>query len=127
MRESVLVPRFEGNINFNAQHSPMGAFMSFTCGHFGTGGGIGVEIGRPANQNLFIGVKRGDRKSRESIKCLPFARVSNATPPVSAADFHADDPHLAPANIAQLPAPAITYYSADEISRHYGWAPDTWA
>ena len=27
-----------GNINFNAQHSPMGAFMSFTCGHFGTRG-----------------------------------------------------------------------------------------
>src|SRR3954468_14827630 len=107
MRESVLVPRFEGNINFNAQHSPMGAFMSFTCGHFGTGAGIGVEIGRPANQNLFVGVKRGDRKSRESIKCLPFARTSNAPAPVSATDFQVDDPHLAPANVAPLPAPAV--------------------
>ncbi|MBC8105504.1 MAG: hypothetical protein H7Z14_02850, partial [Anaerolineae bacterium] len=119
MRESVSDPRFEGNINFNAQHSPMGAFMSFTCGHFGTGGGIGVEIGRPANQNLFIGVKRGDRKSRESIKCLPFARTTNAQSAISASDFHADGAHPA--------TPSVSFYSKDEISRHYGWATDTWA
>src|SRR3954451_14518223 len=74
MRESVLVPRFEGNINFNAQHSPMGAFMSFTCGHFGTRGGIGVEIGSPAQQDLYIGVKDGDRFSKSPLKCLPFYR-----------------------------------------------------
>ena len=36
-------------IGFNAQHSPMGAFMSFTCGHPGTKGGIGLQIGQPAN------------------------------------------------------------------------------
>ncbi|CAN5527732.1 hypothetical protein BH09PLA1_BH09PLA1_12070 [soil metagenome] len=119
MPESALVPRFQGNINFNAQHSPMGAFMSFTCGHFGTGGGIGVEIGRPANQNLFIGVKRGDRKSRESIQCLPFARAAHAPGAVSASDFHAGDAHAA--------APSVSFYSKDEISRHYGWATDTWA
>src|SRR6186997_3410755 len=101
---AVAVPNFGGKINFNAQHAPAAAFMSFTCGHFGTGGGIGVEIGRPANQNLFIGVKQGDRKSRESVKCLPFARTSNAPVAVSASDFHAEDPHLAPANVAPLPA-----------------------
>src|SRR5437016_12224517 len=67
---------FSGNINFNAQHAPMGAFMSFTCGHFGSGGGIGVEAGRPADQNLFIGVKRGDRKSSAPVRCLPFLRTS---------------------------------------------------
>lgn len=117
MREPVLVPRFEGNINFNAQHAPMGAFMSFTCGHFGTGGGIGLEIGRPANQNLFIGVKRGDRRSRESIKCLPFAR--NASPAASAADYQVEQAHVA--------APSVSFYSKDEISRHYGWATDAWA
>ena len=27
-----------GPIGFNAQHSPMGAFMSFTCGNPGTKG-----------------------------------------------------------------------------------------
>ena len=68
------VPPLAGSINFNAQHSPMGAFMSFTCGNFGSGGGIGVEIGRPANQNIYIGVKRGGRRAANPIKCLPFVR-----------------------------------------------------
>ena len=66
----------KNNINFNAQHSPMGAFMSFTCGQFGAGGGIGVEIGKPAGQNLYIGVKDGDRSSAAPLKCLPFYRAS---------------------------------------------------
>src|SRR5688500_16421399 len=68
------VPAFHGNINFNAQHSPVGAFMSFTCGHFGSGGGIGVEIGKPANQNVYVGVKRGERTAVAPITCLPFVR-----------------------------------------------------
>src|SRR3954471_21546659 len=63
-------------INFNAQHAPTGAFMSFTCGHFGSGGGIGVEVGKPADQNLFIGVKSGDRKSPSPVRCLPFLRMA---------------------------------------------------
>jgi hypothetical protein len=65
-------------IDFNAQHSPMGAFMSFTCGHFGAGGGIGMEIGRPADQNLSVGVKHGDRRSVAPIVCLPFTHGSAA-------------------------------------------------
>src|SRR5829696_6374536 len=68
------VPDLQGNINFNAQHAPIGAFMSFTCGHFGTGGGIGVEIGRPANQNVYVGVKRGNRRSTNRFTWLPFVR-----------------------------------------------------
>src|SRR5438552_13941355 len=74
------IPPFHGNINFNAQHSPMGAFMSFTCGHFGSGGGIGVECGRPAEQSIYVGVKRGTKRSAEPIRCLPFVRgvVGNA-------------------------------------------------
>src|SRR5262245_66323313 len=86
------IPPLAGSINFNAQHSPMGAFMSFTCGHVGTGGGIGVEIGRPANQNLFIGVKRGDRKSREPLRCLPF--VKGAVIPVAPSAVDYDYEHV---------------------------------
>ena len=66
---------FAGNINFNAQHSPMGAFMSFTCGHFHTGGGIGTEIGKPAGQNLYIGVKDG-RRNHSS----PFGACRSSSP-----------------------------------------------
>src|SRR5215471_4136790 len=63
---------FAGNISFNAQHSPMGAFLSFTCGNFGTRGGVGVQIGQPGNQDIYIGVKEGDRKSDSVPRCLPF-------------------------------------------------------
>ena len=59
-------------LGFNAQHSPMGAFMSFTCGNFGTRGGIGLQIGQPGDQEVFIGFKEGDRYSDATLKCLPF-------------------------------------------------------
>jgi hypothetical protein len=60
------------HLGFNAQHSPMGAFMSFTCGNFGTRGGIGLQIGQPGDQEVFIGFKDGDRHSDATLKCLPF-------------------------------------------------------
>ncbi|MCE9588260.1 MAG: glycoside hydrolase family 52 protein [Verrucomicrobia bacterium] len=55
------------NIHFNTQHSPIGAFASFTLGAKGAKGGLGLELGKPADQNVFIGLADG-----ESITCLPF-------------------------------------------------------
>jgi xylan 1,4-beta-xylosidase len=110
-------PPFSGNINFNAQHSPTGAFMSFTCGHFGTGGGIGVEIGKPATQNLYIGVKRGDRRANGPIRCLPFFKNGDTATP--SANFQVEN--------APAPKNGVECYGPDEIRRHYGWATDSWA
>ncbi len=45
------------NIYFNAHHSPIGAFASFTFGFPGKSGGLGMELGKPADQNLYIGVQ----------------------------------------------------------------------
>ena len=108
------VPRFAGNINFNAQHSPAGAFMSFTCGHFGTGGGIGIEIGRPAAHDLFVGVKRGGRRAPGPIRCLPFVKRAQYPGAV-----HYDVEHA-------KPAPAVEVYADEDVARHYGWATDSW-
>src|SRR5687767_5745948 len=113
------VPPFHGNISFNAQHAPMGAFMSFTCGHFGTGGGIGVEIGKPAGQNVYVGVKRGGRRAKTPVKCLPFVRTKASGG--SAADY--DSEHAQP---VAMP-PSIETYGASEITRRYCWATDTWS
>mgnify|MGYP005838772085 CR=1 FL=1 len=44
------------NIYFNAHHSPIGAFASFTLGYRGAKGGLGLELGKPADENVFIGV-----------------------------------------------------------------------
>lgn len=57
------------NIFFNAHHSPIGAFASFTLGFHGDNGGLGLELGRPANNNIYIGVQNKDNKN---YKLLPF-------------------------------------------------------
>lgn len=54
-------------IFYNTQHSPIGAFASFTLGAKGAKGGLGLELTKPADQNVFIGLE-GD----EAFSCLPF-------------------------------------------------------
>jgi Predicted bile acid beta-glucosidase len=48
------------SIFFNAQHSPIGAFASFTLGYPGPHGGLGLELGKPADQNIYIGCSGTD-------------------------------------------------------------------
>jgi hypothetical protein len=110
------------DINFNAQHSPTGAFMSFTCGHFGTRGGFGLEIGKPGNQDLFIGVKHGDRFADAPLKCLPFFQSTTGRG-AGAADFQVEQ---AAGPAEQNVAPKVQPYRADQIQRDYGWASDRW-
>jgi len=56
-------------IFYNTQHSPIGSFASFTLGAKGPNGGLGLELGKPADQNVFIAVE--DSKGN-SFSCLPF-------------------------------------------------------
>ncbi|HEX4053776.1 MAG TPA: glycoside hydrolase family 52 protein [Tepidisphaeraceae bacterium] len=115
---SDLLP-FPGNFNFNAQHSPMGAYMSFTCGHFQSSGGIGLEIGKPANQNIYIGVKDGDRRSPQPIRCLPFFKGGTElhTP---ASSYEIEE------SAAAAPRQSTLFYPSDQIRRLFGWASDCW-
>ena len=53
---------------FNAHHSPVGAFASFTLGARGAKGGLGLELGKPADQNVYIGLE----KEPGRFECLPF-------------------------------------------------------
>jgi hypothetical protein len=112
-------PPLSCQIGFNAQHSPMGAFMSFTCGNPGTKGGIGLQIGQPADQEVFIGVIDGDRYSDAPLKCLPFyiGAVSKA-----AEAFTVEQAGPSEANVR----PDAIPFDATETERHYGWCTDTW-
>ncbi len=107
------------HLSFNSQHSPMGAFMSFTCGNFGTRGGIGLQIGQPGDQDVFIGFKDGDRYSDATLKCLPFytAAVNR-----SSDAFLVEQAGPAEQNVK----PDAVPFKDDEISRFYGWASDQW-
>jgi len=109
---------FPGNISFNAQHSPMGAFMSFTCGNFGTRGGVGLQIGQPGNQDIYIGVKDGDRRSDSAPRCLPF--FQGQTKDATAAFLVEAGPEQQTASEKAQP------FRADQIKRFYGWGTDRW-
>lgn len=96
--------------------------MSFTCGHFGASGGIGVEIGKPASQGIYVGVKHGNRQARSPIRCLPFFKDST---PAAAMSFPHEVP--SPAPVEKLPSQtSIESYAAQQIARSYAWATDTW-
>src|SRR5688572_27999737 len=118
---SAAVPPFHGNISFNAQHAPFGAFFSFTCGHFGTRGGFGLQIGKPGNQDLYIGVKDGDRFSEAPLKVLPFYEGAADANEAARYDVERD---AGPAE--QNVKPKVVAYAKDQIRRHYGWATDRW-
>ncbi len=121
------VDDFHANPSFHAQHSPMGAFFSFTCGRFGSRGGMAAQRGRPANQDLFIGVKDGSRTGPGMLKCLPFfdqadkaARVADA-----AAQAYLVEQARAESDPAKKP-PKVAAYGREQIRRRYGWATDAW-
>ncbi len=57
------------NLFFNAHHSPVGAHASFTLGFPGAKGGLGLELGKPADQDVYIGVESRDGTCFEA---LPF-------------------------------------------------------
>src|SRR5438874_1893767 len=115
---------FAGNISFNAQHSPMGAFMSFTCGNFDTRGGVAAQIGKPANQDLYVGVKEGGRFEDAPLQCLPFFK-STSGGGAGAADFLVEQAAAGPAE--QNVVPKVVAYGRGQVRRHYGWATDRWA
>jgi hypothetical protein len=98
----------------------MGAFMSFTCGNYGTRGGIGLQIGQPGDQEVFIGFKDGDRHSDETLKCLPFytAAVNRA-----ADAFLVEQAGPSEQNVK----PDAVPFKDSEITRSYSWASDRWA
>lgn len=110
------MPKLTGPIGFNAQHSPMGAFMSFTCGNPGTKGGIGLQIGQPADQEVFIGVIDGDRYADAPLKCLPFY-VGAASTAVEAFTAGPSEANVRPDAVP---------FTDKEITRFYSWASDSW-
>jgi hypothetical protein len=59
----------KNNIFFNAHHSPIGAFASFTLGFRGAKGGLGLELGKPVDESVYIGF---ESKKGKYFEALPF-------------------------------------------------------
>ncbi len=117
MTNPTAIPFFSGNISYHAQHSPLGVFFSFTCGLFGSRGGFGLQIGRPGDQDLFIGVKEGDMSSHAPLKCLPFFKGATSD---EAARYDVEG------KSSQSAKPTLIAYPREQIKRQYGWGTDRW-
>ena len=69
-------PRYRPPLNvvgrqpfFNAHHSPIGAFASFTLGFKGASGGLGLEEAAPPHQNVYVML---EQRGGTTFDALPF-------------------------------------------------------
>ncbi|MCU6795051.1 glycoside hydrolase family 52 protein [Paenibacillus sp. WQ 127069] len=105
-------------IFFNAHHSPIGAFASFTLGFRGAKGGLGLELGKPADQSVFIGLQSDDGSLYEA---LPFfAEAVDAVDESARYDVEKAE-ETVPANKQRLVS-----YPAQSIVRDFKLGTDTW-
>ncbi len=98
--------------SFHTQHSPFGAFASFSVGLVDSPGGFGQSLGVPAKQNVYVGFRPA---AQEKWQLLPFL-----TSPKSAETAYTGDetvPH---------PPTSLTPLRPAEYERTLGWASDTW-
>src|SRR5258708_23601951 len=98
--------------SYHTQHSPFGAFASFTVGLVNAPGGFGQSLRGPAKQNVYVGFRVGPE---EKWQLLPFL-----TPPKSNESAFTGDAvsSHAPSNfVAMTPA---------DYERILDWASDTW-
>src|SRR5271156_1114013 len=100
--------------SYHAQHSPLGAFASFTIGLVDSPGGFGQSLRGPARQNVYAGFRRGSG----SFRLLPFFKPTSSL--ISAYTGEAD------AHKAQPIKPAMDALRPDEYQRRLTWASDVW-
>ncbi|NJK93173.1 MAG: hypothetical protein HC904_15950 [Blastochloris sp.] len=96
---------------YNVQHSPIGSFASFTLGYPGAKGGFGLELGRPANDSLYIGVQSRDGTCFEA---LPFFAGTE------------DPSRRYDQNAAEKQRAVLLPFAPQAITRRLGLATDTW-
>lgn len=98
--------------SYHVQHSPFGAFASFTCGLVDAPGGFGQSLRGPAHQNLYIGYRT---PAGAQWQLLPFL-----TPPKSQEGAFTGD-----TTVVQPPR-GFRSLRASDYQRTLGWASDTW-
>ncbi len=98
---------------FNAHHSPVGSFATFTLGERGPRGGLGLELGGPANESIFIGLQT---REGEGYEALPFFK--NSGDAAVRYDVSLD--------AAAAPAGKVRPFADASITREFRLGSDTW-
>jgi len=102
----------QSSILFNAHHSPVGAFATFTLGFPGAKGGLGLELGGPANESVFVGL---EKTSGDGYEALPF--FASSADSAKRYDVDASTP---------IKQGKVSAFDPSRIERRFGIACDTW-
>ena len=98
----------------NTQHSPVGAFASFTLGAKGPVGGFGLELGRPADQSVNIGLESAED---EGFDLLPFCELPKSKSADTLDAF---------GRAVRDPGRTYRFFPDESIRRRLTAATDTW-
>lgn len=101
-------------IDYFAQHGPFGAYASFTLGRLHRSGGFGLELGRPADQEVYVAFGREGERSR----ALPFFEGFLPEPDEA---FGTETGGGVPTGFTSW-----DLFTPEAIERRLGWASDTW-
>lgn len=105
-------------MHYHSQHSPFGAFASFTIGLPGARGGFGQSLPGPADQNVYAGYRQiAETSTHAPWTLLPFYKKQESS---AAAAFVGEDA----AHARTDTGPRML--DAARVVRHLGWASDTW-
>ncbi len=107
------------SVFYNAHHAPIGAFATFTLGFPGSKGGFGIELAKPADEPIYIGV---EDVGGGSYSALPFFSYAPEGEPEKRAEADYDVEGLAefsrPRKVRQFPPSAVR--------RNMGAGVDEW-
>lgn len=101
------------NIFYNANHSPIGAYASFTLGFPGKSGGPGMELTGPADTNVYIGVER-----REGGSYISFPFFQNGEDESKRYDIEKEQ--------EKIEKEYFDKFSYSDITRDFKACSDTW-
>jgi len=102
---------------FNAHHSPVGAFATFTLGMKGPRGGLGLELAGPANDEVYVGVE--DREGGR-YRTLPFCSETASGGEDKSGDYDVE-------GLAGFDRPqTVKWFDDSDVQRTMGAGVDEW-
>jgi hypothetical protein len=110
---------------FNAHHAPIGAFASFTLGQVGATGGFGLELGRPANHDLYIGIEESASSHKGDFRMLPFYKDAEV-PVVAGAEAAARARYEVGTGPVERSSVRLRPFASSNVHRDFRVATDTW-
>lgn len=105
--------------SYHTQHSPFGAFASFTVGLVDSPGGFGQSLRGPARQNVYAGFRQG----QGAWKLLPFFKPSASQ--ISA--YTGEATHVTTNPSAETAKSATEAIRPADYQRSLGWASSSWS